>query len=157
MTHSYGKRSGTRSKFARPYRQHGLPALSTYLRSYKRGDFVTIVVNGAIQKGMPTSFYHGRTGRVFDVTKQAVGVEIAKRVGNREIAKRIHVRREHVVPSKTTEEFKNRRAENDRRARENAGSGKKLNFKRECGSVKPEAIIKGEQQELTPIRFEWKF
>ncbi len=36
--------------------------------------------NGAIQKGMPFKAYHGRTGRVFNVTQHAVGVIVNKRV-----------------------------------------------------------------------------
>ncbi|KAM2685405.1 hypothetical protein EV1_046778 [Malus domestica] len=43
-------------------------------------------------RGMPHKFYHGRTGRVWNVTKRAVGVEINKQVGNRIIRKMIHVR-----------------------------------------------------------------
>ena len=37
--------------------------------------------DGAIQKGMPFKFYHGKTGRVFNVTRHAVGVVVNKRVG----------------------------------------------------------------------------
>ena len=36
--------------------------------------------NGAIQKGMPFKAYHGRTGRVYNVTQHAVGVIVNKRV-----------------------------------------------------------------------------
>lgn len=36
--------------------------------------------NGAFQKGMPYKFYHGKTGRVFNVTKSAVGVIVNKQV-----------------------------------------------------------------------------
>ncbi|KAL1569336.1 Large ribosomal subunit protein eL21x/eL21w [Salvia divinorum] len=39
---------------------------------------------------MPHKFYHGRTGRVWNVTKRAVGVELNKQVGNRIMRKRIH-------------------------------------------------------------------
>ena len=62
---------------------------------------------------MPHKVYHGRTGVVWNVTKRAVGVEVNKQVGGRIIAKRIHVRIEHVVPSRCKEEFLNRRAAND--------------------------------------------
>ena len=37
--------------------------------------------DGAFQKGMPYKFYHGKTGRVFNVTKRAVGVIINKQIG----------------------------------------------------------------------------
>merc|ERR1719213_1545412 len=62
---------------------------------------------------MPYKFYHGKTGRVWNVTKRAVGVEVNKVHRNRVIAKRIHVRVEHVEPSRCREGFLARRAEND--------------------------------------------
>lgn len=36
--------------------------------------------NGAIHKGMPHKCYHGKTGRVFNVTKRAVGVVVNKQI-----------------------------------------------------------------------------
>jgi len=105
MGRSSGYRSNTRSKFSRPFRENGLPHLSTYLVNYKIGDFVDIKANGAIHKGMPHKFYHGRTGRVWNVTPRAIGVVVNKRVGNRIIPKRIHVRIEHVQKSKCHEDF----------------------------------------------------
>lgn len=33
-----------------------------------------------VPQGMPFKFYHGRTGRVWNVTKRAVGVELLKQV-----------------------------------------------------------------------------
>ncbi len=36
--------------FARGFRNHGYIPLTTYLRTYKLGDFVDIKVNGAIHK-----------------------------------------------------------------------------------------------------------
>merc|ERR1719515_264293 len=66
--------------------------LSTYLQNYKIGDYVDIKVNSAVHKGMPYKFYHGKTGRVWNVTKRAVGVEVNKVHRNRVIAKRIHER-----------------------------------------------------------------
>ena len=37
-------------------------------------------MNGAIHKGMPYKVYHGKTGRVFNVTKRACGVVVNKQV-----------------------------------------------------------------------------
>jgi len=37
---------------------------------------------------MPYKVYHGKTGRVFNVSKHALGVIVNKRVRNRIIAKR---------------------------------------------------------------------
>lgn len=80
MSAGHGLRSRTRDMFARPFRKKGHIALSTYLTIYKIGDYVDVKVNGAIHKGMPHKHYHGRTGRVWDVTKRALGVEINKQV-----------------------------------------------------------------------------
>jgi len=49
---------------------------------------------------MPHRYYHGRTGLVWNVTPRAVGVLINKRVKSRIMQKKIHVRIEHVKPSK---------------------------------------------------------
>ena len=62
---------------------------------------------------MPFKGYHGRTGVVFDVTKTAVGVEVNKQVRNRIIKKRIHVKVDHIRPSKCRLQHLNRVKEND--------------------------------------------
>ena len=80
MTNTKGYRRGTRYLFSRQFRQRGVIPLSTYLKVYKRGDIVDIKGNGAIQKGMPHKFYHGKTGRVFNVTPHAVGIAVNKQV-----------------------------------------------------------------------------
>merc|ERR1712023_29358 len=90
-----------------------MPNMSTYLNNYRLGDYVDIKANSAIQKGMPHKFYHGRTGRVFNVTPHAVGVIVNKVVGGRIMAKRVHVRVEHVTASLCREEFLNRVKKND--------------------------------------------
>merc|ERR1712169_91864 len=100
MPRSNGYRCNTRDLFSRPFRQHGMPSLQTYMTTFKIGDYVDVVANSAIQKGMPHKFYHGRTGVVWSVTPRAVGVEINKQVGNRIMKKRIYVRIEHVQKSK---------------------------------------------------------
>merc|ERR1711988_1907395 len=105
MPHSFGYRAGTRDLFSRPFRQHGPEHLSTYLHTYRIGDYVDVKANGAIHKGMPHKFYHGRTGVVWNVTPRAVGVKINKRVGNRIIKKKIHVRIEHVKHSRCREDL----------------------------------------------------
>merc|ERR1719265_2567852 len=60
----------------------GMPSLSRYLTTYRRGDMVDIKADPSIQVGMPYQIYHGKTGVVFNVTKTAVGVEVTKTVGN---------------------------------------------------------------------------
>eukprot|EP01121_Diplochlamys_sp_Union-15-3_P008668 TRINITY_DN231_c0_g1_i2.p1 TRINITY_DN231_c0_g1~~TRINITY_DN231_c0_g1_i2.p1 ORF type:complete len:163 (-),score=4.91 TRINITY_DN231_c0_g1_i2:49-537(-) len=108
MVHSWGYRARTRHMFAQPFRRHGFPGVSKYLVAYKRGDYVDIKGNGAVQKGMPHKYYHGRTGIVWNVTPRAVGVAVNKKVNNRIVVKRIHVRIEHVSKSRSREEFQNR-------------------------------------------------
>lgn len=62
---------------------------------------------------MPHKYYHGKTGRVWNVTKRAIGVELFKQVNGRYIKKRFHVRVEHVQPSRCHEDFLRRCKEND--------------------------------------------
>ena len=57
---------------------------------------------------MPHKFYHGKTGRVFNVTPHAVGVCVNKQVRNRIVEKRINIRIEHVKHSNSRLDFLNR-------------------------------------------------
>mmetsp|Transcript_17090 Transcript_17090/g.51089 ORF Transcript_17090/g.51089 Transcript_17090/m.51089 type:complete len:165 (-) Transcript_17090:133-627(-) len=113
MPAGHGLRSRTRDTFSRGFRQKGYINLTTYLRSFRLGDYVDIKVNGAVHKGMPHKYYHGKTGVVWNVTKRSVGVEVNKQVNGRIIPKRIHVRVEHVHPSRCKEEFLKRVKTND--------------------------------------------
>jgi large subunit ribosomal protein L21e len=99
MPHSYGKRARTRNLFAQGFRKHGPVALSKYMVNYKVGEYVDVKGNGSIHKGMPYKFYHGRTGKIWNITPRAVGVIVNKRVRGRIIPKKIHVRVEHVKKS----------------------------------------------------------
>merc|ERR1739848_37876 len=80
---------------------------------YKVGDIVDVKGNGAIHKGMPYKYYHGKTGRVFNVTRRAVGVVVNKQLGNRIIPKRINLRIEHIKHSKCRDDFLRRVKENE--------------------------------------------
>jgi len=115
MPHCYGYRSGTRHKFAKPFRKHGAIHISKTLTAYRVGDLIDIIVDGAIHKGMPHKFYHGRTGTVFNVNPRSIGVIITKQVRNRIVEKRIHVRVEHIRQSTTREAFLKRIRENDKK------------------------------------------
>jgi len=96
----------------------------------KRGDYVDIFANPSIHKGMPHKFYHGRTGIVFNVTKSAVGVRVNKLVNGRILEKRIHVRIEHIRPSKCQKEILARKVTNDAAKVEAKKTGVKINLKR---------------------------
>ncbi|XP_072170971.1 large ribosomal subunit protein eL21-like [Diadema setosum] len=112
-TNTTGYRRGTRYMFSRDFKKHGVEPLSTFLKVFKRGDYVDIKGCGAFQKGMPYKVYHGRTGRVFNVTQHAVGVVVNKQVRNQILPKRINIRIEHIKPSKSREGFLERRRNND--------------------------------------------
>ncbi|WVZ05881.1 hypothetical protein V8G54_019227 [Vigna mungo] len=198
MPAGHGLRSRTRDSFSRPFRKKGTIALTTYLRTYHIGDYVDIKVNGAVHKGMPHKFYHGRTGRVWNVTKRAIGVEVNKQVftlpetitplllffwichlfqglhlcslirilclqrvtvgllvGNRIIRKRIHVRVEHVMPSRCTEEFRLRKIKNDQLKADAKAKGEKISTKRQPEGPKPGFMVEGATLEtVTPIPYD---
>jgi large subunit ribosomal protein L21e len=82
--------------------------MSTYLINFKVGDIVDIKSDSRIQKSLPHKFYHGKTGKVFDVTPHAVGVVINKPVRGRIERKKIRVRIEHVTKSRCREQFLDR-------------------------------------------------
>uniref|UniRef100_A0A7S4T813 60S ribosomal protein L21 n=1 Tax=Alexandrium monilatum TaxID=311494 RepID=A0A7S4T813_9DINO len=156
-TISKGYRHGTRDKYAKKYRSKGLPGVSRYLTTFKRGDYVDIVVDSSVQKGMPYSFYHGRTGVVFNVNRNALGVEMTKIVGNRQLRKRIHVRIEHVRKSRCNEDFLRRVRENDRKRMDAKLLGEKVVIaKRQPEGPKPMKIVKaneGDVDVLAPLPF----
>ena len=109
-----GYRACTRDLFSKKPKDKGYnPPLTTFLRTYKVGDLVDIVCNSAQQKGMPFKFYHGRTGVVWNVTRRGIGVEVNKVHRQRQIVKRIHVRVEHLRPSKSRSGHLKRVAENE--------------------------------------------
>ena len=91
-----GLRHNTRDCFSKARRKRGVIPETVFQRVYKVGDYVDVVCDPAQQKGMPFKFYHGKTGRVWNVTKRALGVEMNKQVGGRIMKKRLHVRIEHV-------------------------------------------------------------
>ena len=127
--------------FSRPFRQRGMIKLSTYLTTYKVGDYVDIKVNPAQVKGMPFKHYHGRTGVIYNITKRAVGVRVAKAVNGRIINKHLNVRVEHVVPSKCQNEIIKRKVMNEEAKKKAKETGEKVNLKRMPKQPKPGFII----------------
>lgn len=59
MPAGHGTRARTRDSFSRGFRQKGYIPLSTYLTTYRLGDYVDIKVNSAVQK-VRTAPKHGR-------------------------------------------------------------------------------------------------
>lgn len=157
MTNSKGYRRGTRDLFSRKFRRHGVIPLSTYMKVYKVGDIVDIKGNGAVQKGMPYKVYHGKTGRVFNVTQHALGIIVNKRVRGNIIAKRINVRIEHVNHSKCREDFLKRVKENERLRKEAKEKKVQVALKRQPALPRPAHIVSGKDkpQLLAPIPYEF--
>uniref|UniRef100_A0A914WIN6 Large ribosomal subunit protein eL21 n=1 Tax=Plectus sambesii TaxID=2011161 RepID=A0A914WIN6_9BILA len=160
MVNPKGIRRGTRYMFARSFRKRGVEPLSTFYRQYKRGDIVDIKGNGAFQKGMPFKAYHGKTGRVFNVTKHAVGVIVNKRVRTRIIPKHINVRVEHVRQSKCRQDFLNRVQANEQKKRAAKESGVPIDsseLKRRPVEPRKAHIVRTKSnavQPLAPVKFE---
>ena len=126
-----GYRQGTRYKFAKAFRRRGAIRMTNYLQKHKIGDFVDIVVDGAIHKGMPHHIYHGRTGRIFNVNPRSIGVLINKQVRNRLEQKRINVRVEHIRKSDCRTKFLVNVKKNDALRAEAKKNNTKLNLKRQ--------------------------
>ena len=160
MPHAFGYRARTRSLFSRAFGQKGHLNISNYLRTFKLGEYVDIVGNGAIHKGMPHKYYHGRTGRVWNITPRAVGVEVNKRVKQRIIRKRIHVRIEHVRKSKCQDDFLQRAKANSAiniaNKKETDPAKKQAYIKRVSAAPRPGYFLKLKNQtikEIAPEQF----
>jgi large subunit ribosomal protein L21e len=146
--------------FSRAYKRKGVEHLSTYLKTYKMGEIVDIKGCGAFQKGMPHKSYHGKTGRVFNVTKHAVGVVVNKRVRGKILAKRISVRVEHIKKSNSRVDFLNRVKKNEILKREAKQAGKpapmcKRIAKQPLGGHTVVAGDSNQPQFLAPIAYEF--
>ena len=74
---------------------------------------------------MPHKAFHGRTGRVFNVSKRAMGVVVNKRVGGKILPKRIYVRVEHLKHSQCRKDFLDRVHANEVKKTEAKTTGKK--------------------------------
>jgi len=147
-----------RHLFSKRFRTKGPIHLSTYMKVFKVGDIVDIKGDGSIHKGMPHKYYHGRTGRVYNVTKSALGVVVNKRVGIRIIPKRINVRIEHVKHSKCRDDFLQRVKKNELLKREAKEKGVRVDLKRQPPGPRPAHYVSGRKiniQTVSPIPFEF--
>merc|ERR1719161_3171736 len=106
MPKGRGLRCRTRDLYSRSHRSRGYLSPGTLFWSYRLGEYVDVKVDGAVRKGMPHKSYHGCTGLVWNISKQAIGVDIKKQVRHRKIRKRLYIRIEHVQPSRCREDFK---------------------------------------------------
>lgn len=125
-----GYRARTRRKFKKPFRKNGAIHMTNYMTHFRIGDIVDIIVDSAIHKGMPHQYYHGKTGRVFNLNNRAVGVKMLKIVGNRKMEKRLNIRVEHLRHSNSRTEFLQRCRQNDILKAEANKAGTRISTKR---------------------------
>ena len=154
MPHSYGTRARTRHMFSKGFKNHGVIPLSQYLMDVKVGDYVDVMCNPTVHKGMPHKYYHGKTGIVFNITKSAVGVRVNKLVNGRIINKRIHVRIEHVRKSRCQIEIKTRIKANEAAKKKAKETGEKVCLKRIPSQPKEAYYLEkaGEDGAITTIQ-----
>ncbi|XP_034871208.1 large ribosomal subunit protein eL21-like [Mirounga angustirostris] len=157
MTNTKGKRRDTRYVFSRPFRKYGVVPLATNMRIYKKSDIVDIKGMGTVQKGMPYKCYHGKTGRVYNVTQHAVGI-VNKQVKGKILAKRINVRIGHVTHSKSRNSFLKRVKENDQKKKEAKEKGTWVQLKRQPAPPREAHFVRTNGKEpklLEPIPYEF--
>ncbi|XP_068388626.1 large ribosomal subunit protein eL21-like [Eschrichtius robustus] len=158
MTNTKGKRRGTRYMFSRPFRKHGVVPLATYVRIYKKDGIVDIKGMDAVQKGMPHKCYHGKTGRVYNVTQHAVGIIVNKQVKGKILAKRINVPIKHIKHSKSQDSFLKQVKENNQKKKEAKEKGTWVQLKRQPAPPREAHFLRtsGKEAELLePIPYEF--
>lgn len=160
MPHSFGKRARTRDKFSKGFRRHGMPSVGRYLQQFKVGEYVDIICDPSVHKGMPYSFYHGRSGIVYNVAPRALGVIVKKVVRGKELLKRINVHIEHVRKSRCKEDFLKRIARNAELKKQAKASGTFAVLKREPAPVAPGYIVEANPDSIItmePVAFVEKY
>ncbi|KAM7116540.1 large ribosomal subunit protein eL21-like [Molossus nigricans] len=101
----------------------GVGPLATYMQIYKKGDIVDIMGMGTVQKGIPHNCSHGKTGRVYNVTQQAVGTVVNKQVKSKTPVKRVNVHMGHIKYLKSLNSFLKHVKENDQKKEESKKKG----------------------------------
>ncbi|KAL9114232.1 MAG: hypothetical protein Q9227_001654 [Pyrenula ochraceoflavens] len=104
---------------------------------------------------MPYKVYHGKTGVIYNVTQNAVGIIIYKKVGNRYIEKRVNVRTEHIALSRSREEFLNRVKENAKKRKDAKANGTTVFLKRQPVGPREAHKVDGQKPEsVVPVAYE---
>ncbi|XP_051007535.1 60S ribosomal protein L21-like [Acomys russatus] len=129
MTNTKGKRRGTRYMFSRPFRKHGVVPLTTYMGTYKKGDIVDIKGMGTVQKAMPHKCYHDKTGSVYNITQNVVGIVVNKQVKGKILAKRMNVSIEYIRHSKNRNIFLKQMKGKDQKKKEAKEKGSWVQLK----------------------------
>lgn len=111
---------------------------------------------------MPHKSYHGKTGRVYNVSRRAVGVVVNKRIKNRVLAKQINIRIEHCKHSRSREDMFKRAKENTEKKAAATAAGVKVGntLKRQPVGVIPAHFVSTKNNKpevVAPIKFEFLF
>ncbi|ELW63781.1 60S ribosomal protein L21 [Tupaia chinensis] len=128
------------------------------MRIYKRGDIVDIKGMGTVQKGMPHKCYHGKTGRVYNVTQHTVGIVVNKQIKGKILAERINVRIEHIKLPKSRDSFLKCVKENDQKKKEVKEEGTWVQLKHQPAPLREAHFVRtnGKEPELLePILYEF--
>ncbi|XP_035583963.1 60S ribosomal protein L21-like [Zalophus californianus] len=152
------ERRGTRYTFSRPFRKHGVVPLATYTQIHKKGDIVDIKEMGSVQKGTHHKHYHGKTGRVYNVTQHAVGIVINKQVKGKILAKRINICIEHIKCSKNRHSFLKCVKENDQKKKEAKQKGTWVQLKFQLAPTREIHFVRTNRKDpkhLDPILYEF--
>ncbi len=91
---SNGTRSGSRSKLTKKIKEKGMPKVNDLLKTFEIGDTVAVVINPAIQKGMPFHNFQGLTGKI--TGKQGNCYVLKLKIGSTErkvISAPVHLKR----------------------------------------------------------------
>ncbi|EHB06638.1 60S ribosomal protein L21 [Heterocephalus glaber] len=113
---------------------------------------------GTVQKGMPHKCYHGKTGRVYNVTQHAVGIVVNKQVKGKILAKSINVCIEHIKHSKSRDSFLKWVKENDQKKKEAKEKGTWVQLKRQPAPPREAHFVRtnGKEPELLePVPYEF--
>ncbi|MCO5591872.1 hypothetical protein L7F22_045865 [Adiantum nelumboides] len=104
---------------------------------------------------MPHKFYHSRIGVIWNITKRTIGVGMNMRVNTQIVKKRIHMRIEHVQPSRCRQDFVERVKKNDLLKAEEKAKGERISTKRQPEGPKPRFIVEGARLDtVTPIPYD---
>eukprot|EP00072_Mus_musculus_P074205 XP_017175968.1 PREDICTED: 60S ribosomal protein L21-like isoform X2 [Mus musculus] len=108
---------------------------------------------------LPTfSSVWGITGRVYNVTQQAMGISINKQVKGKSLAKRINVRIEHIKRLKSRDSFLRRVKQNDQKKKEAKEKGTWVQLRRQPVPPREARFVRTNRKEpelLEPIPYEF--
>src|SRR5512143_469473 len=109
---------------------------------------------GTVQKGMPHKCYHGKTGRVYNVTQHALGIIVNKQVKGKILAKSTNVRTEHIKHSQSSDNFLQRVKGNEQKKKEAKEKGTWVQLKRQPAPPREAHFVRTNRKEpelLEPI------